>query len=181
MDHGIRYPLFHFVPPGMRGTALYPLQELGGRHPELHAAALRKYAEREDVLRRRVPPLRCGWGDVVHLSPVDPRKILEVLRLHRPGYAIGTAFWTIDAARLDPDLLTVYRYHPPSEGRGEGRVSFSPFVLDRLESLADVPATTIEYYRACLAKDTRPLLFEGVPHVLYRGSIDVGDAPCLAL
>jgi hypothetical protein len=181
MDHGLRYPLFHFVPSGMLGHTLYPLRELGSRHPETHAAAAQKYTGREDVLRRQVRPLGCGWGDVLHLSPVDPRKILGVLRQHRPGYSIGTAFWVIDASLLDPAQLAVYRYHLPVGGRGRGGVSFAPFALDRLGSLADLPATTIEYYRACLAQDTRPLLFEGVPHVFCRGSINVSAAPCLAL
>jgi hypothetical protein len=41
-----------------------------------------------------------------------------------------------------------------------------------MEAYRKVPSETIEYYKACKAKGERPLLFHGVPHILYKGTID---------
>src|SRR5687767_12191852 len=75
--------VYHLMSPGFAGEMLYPLAELRHRLPETYAAARAKYAGREWLLERPVPPLGCRWQDVVFLSPISPRLIYGAL--HRLG------------------------------------------------------------------------------------------------
>jgi hypothetical protein len=51
--------IYHLVPRQMHGHGLYPLNRLREVAPDLAQTAFEKYAGRESVLERRIPPLNC--------------------------------------------------------------------------------------------------------------------------
>ena len=67
--------LYHRVPDDMKGSILYPLNQLRNVYPSLYAAKAASYKNREAVMQARIPILDCLWNDVIHFSPVHPSKI----------------------------------------------------------------------------------------------------------
>ncbi len=47
---------------------------------------------------------------------------------------------------------------------------YSPEVTEKYSQL---PLETKKYYREKIQERKKPLLFHGVPHILYKGSLDV--------
>lgn len=155
----------------MVGSVLYPLNELRERDPDTFARACAKYAGREQVLKQGVPLLDCLWNDVLHLSPVHPVEFVEALE--SAGFTPDRRrFVEVDAAELEPTRTVLFlnstdREHRYDESQWK---SFDARVVPRH---ARLPQATRDYYAACAHDGTRPLLFAYVPHVLFRGSLDV--------
>ena len=163
--------LYHVRPDPLLGSALYPLNELRERHPEAFARARAKYEGREQVLEMRVPLLDCLWNDVLHLSPVHPAELVEALEAAGVT-ADRRRFLAIDAAELEPTLTVLFRNSTDREHRfDEGQWTW--FDAAAVGGLARLPQATRDYYGECARAGTRPFLFGYVPHVLYRGSLDV--------
>ena len=169
--------LYHRKSPHFRGSVLYPLNELREVAVDLYEQHHAKYAGREEILRQRVPPLNCLWNDVVHFSPVHPARVADLARAE--GLVWHEAEWfEIDpiAAGFTPANTAVFRY---ADTRVEGSIpdeEFEPFDIARLPRMADVPASTREYYRSVPPGTSRYFVFVGVPHVLHRGPVNVAAA-----
>jgi hypothetical protein len=170
-ESSVGVSVWHALPERMVGPTLHPLNELRGHDPGAYERARAKYGGREQVLTMRVPLLDCLWNDVLHLSPVHPRELVEALT------SVGLApdrrrFLAIDAAELDPTLTVLFLNSTGRECR------FDPdqwewLDVSSLERHARLPEATREYYRACARDGTRPRLFAHIPHVLFRGSLDL--------
>lgn len=167
--------LYHRVPEPMVGSVLYPLNELRERDPETWARQRAKYEGREQVLDMPVPLLDCLWNDVLHLSPVHPRELVASLEAagFRPE---GRRFLEVDAGRLDPERTVVFRNSTDREHRYDPDqwAWFQPALVAELAVLRD---QTRDYFVECAREGWRPLLFAYVPHVLFRGSLDVSGVP----
>ena len=163
--------LYHVRPDPLLGSVLYPLNELRDRHPDAFARARAKYEGREQVLNMRVPLLDCLWNDVLHLSPVHPAELVEALET-AGATADRRRFLEIDAARLEPTRTVVFLNSTDREHRfDEGQWAwFDPDVVGRIGRL---PQATRDYYGECAREGTRPFLFAHVPHILYRGSLEL--------
>lgn len=153
------------------GSGLHPLNELRERDPDTFARARAKYDGREQVLELSVPLLDCLWNDVLHLSPVHPAELVEALE--SAGFTPDRRrFLEIDDADLDPTRTVLFlnatdREHRFDESQWKW---FDPSIVSRH---ARLPQATRDYYAACARDGTRPFLFAYVPHVLFRGSLDV--------
>jgi len=167
--------VYHRVPSNLIGSVLYPLNELKRVHPEAAATHLKKYRGREALLNRRIPHLDCLWNDALHLSAVHPSKIksaLEEARHILPPYN----WFEIDAALLSPDRTVLWEYPESERARGDWTlddhevIPFDPGSLDRY---SEVNARTRRYY-ARFKPGERFLLFVGIAHVLFKGSVEVG-------
>ena len=62
--------IYHLVPRELRGTLLYPLNQLKSVFPDLAAQHFTKYYDRADLPSTPIPPLQCLWNDVLMFSPV---------------------------------------------------------------------------------------------------------------
>lgn len=169
--------LYHRVPAGMAGDTLYPLSALKGVHPKLAAAEAKKYESREQLMLFKLPILNCLWNDVLHLSPVDPRKIKRALieSGESPKELPSSRFFVIDPRRLDPKRAIHFRN---SKDTGDAydfpESDFAPFDPALYRELDDVSAEQRAYYKTTLDKKAeKPLLWSRTPHVLYRGNIPI--------
>ena len=170
--------LFHTVPNQMIGTVLYPLNELARVDRSAWERERAKYAGREQVLALRVPPLRCLWNDVLHLSPVHPADIVAELR------AVGleplrSRFFELDAAVLDAARTVVFLNRRERSSDEIDASQWLPFEPDALPALAGFNEASRRYYRECAETGTRPLLWGYLPHVFHRGALDIRDLPVL--
>lgn len=169
--------LYHIVPNHLVGTNLVSLNELRNISIAEYNKVVAKYKGREELMKVEIPPLKCLWNDVVFLTAVHP-SILARAYERAGGTLRKHAFYQIDARKLDRVKMTVILY----EDAPEAVRTFVPFYLQNLAQYAAMlPASTVEYYRQELKAGRRPLIFHRIPHILFKGSIDVSNAPIISL
>lgn len=162
----------------MKGDSLIPLNEMMSVDPELRAKYLEKYKGREEILERKIPLLDCLWNDVVQLLPLHPKKLFELQQQlgiveEIPDYR----YYQIDVSQLDPNKTVVYFKTAP----GEENVTVKWLADVNLDNLQDIPLATVEYYKS-MARTGEPVFnYQFVPHVVYRGTIDVSSTQVINL
>lgn len=164
--------LYHLVPAPLTGPDLMPLNRLRERHPDVYAKHARKYAGRGDLPEDPVPGLDCKWGDVLFLTAVEPATIRE---LHEEaGLELPPLRWfEIDPTALETDLLQIYWYRYTERHRKfdtDNWVAFEPCLTPLLRL---VPEATREHYRGAAQSGRRPFAFFRIPHVLFKGSLEL--------
>ena len=77
---------------------------------------------------------------------------------------------------IDPIILEPRRTAVMDQGFGKDEsLFFKKFDSGSLGEYATLPQRTIDYYREEKERGVSPLLWQYVPHILYRGEIDVRD------
>ncbi len=160
--------LYHFVPEHMRGTVLYPLSEMKQKFPELFNKQAAKYQEREEVKDTTIPGLG-GWNEVIHLSPIDPRKVMQALKDAGAPADFPWKAFRIDASTLDQSKMVIMVTHKNGDAYSK---DFLPFTEENYMQHTEVPEITKQHYREARAKGEQPFTYAGAPHVLYKGTID---------
>ena len=153
----------------MQGSILFPLNELKEIFPDVFAKAMKKYSWREKLLDQHIAPLDCLWNDVIHLSPVHPAKLKHAMQKAGRPMNFDWKFYEIDASLLDPTKTVVY-IGSPSDMIETDFFAFDP---NDLEKYSTVPEATKVYYKRIADRGERPLTFHLIPHILFRGSIDI--------
>lgn len=163
--------VYHRVPRKLQGNTLYPLNELKDYHHELYQIYIKKYEDREFVMRTPIPMLNCLWNDVLHCSPVHPEKIRDGL------FSVGgewrpTRWFTIDTQVMNfTSANTIYYF----SGQTPKDRKFESFDVERLSTMRDLPEETLVYYQRTFYEGKQPLLFAHIPHVLHLGQINIQD------
>lgn len=171
----IAYPpeagyVYHLVPANLRGSVLYPLSQLRSIYPDTAAAHAAKYHGREQAMEQWIQPLACRWNEVLQLSPVHP----SVLRaaLAESGHVRPLRRWfAIDAQHFSPSNTALYL--PSSRPNYERIIAYTPGCLNQYRSL---PEEQLSFYRQ-VPPGSPLMLFGGIPHILYRGSLDIAGVP----
>jgi hypothetical protein len=161
--------LYHICPPTMVGHEIVPLRQLKKLNKKLHDVAIAKYAEREKVAHTPIVALDCSWGDVVFLSAIHPTLLRRKLEENGVRKAPGRCF-KIDPKALDPERACVLTW---GDGYEEQYHAFSP---GEVEFYQEIPHATLRYYREECWEGRVPLMFGYVPHIVYRGSINIEHA-----
>lgn len=164
--------LYHLVPRRVVGSHLLPLNRLKGSHPALYEAYSRKYQGREHLLEQPVPGLECLWSDVLFLTAAQPSVIRE---LHEAaGFDVPPLRWfEVDPRALDASRLHIYWYLHSDPDLKEDPANWEPFRESLLPRLREVPEATREHYAEAARSGKRPLAFYRVPHLLYRGELEL--------
>ena len=174
----MRY-LYHAVLKNMIGSTLYPLNSLATIYPAIYETEVKKYAHRPHVSSRRIPVLQnCLWNDVVFLTAVDPGRTKETLEKIDNNKKPTWRYFKINPEHLDPHHATVYLFKDADAHKPLASNDFEAFNTETLQSYAVIPEPTKLYWRQYSPSTERPvrLLYMHIPHILYRGPIDVSDA-----
>lgn len=172
-ENTISFPVYHMVPDNMQGTILYPLNVLKKKYSGIYTDKTAKYQGREPVRERTIPFLNCLWNDVLFLCPVHPAKILKKLR--EIGYDYPRErFYKIDAGLLAHNNTVVLTY--PGNGIEPQYHKQSP---NSISGIDELPQITIEYFQECFNEKKRFMLFAYIPHVMYKGNIDISKVPIM--
>lgn len=166
--------LYHLVPQRVVGSRLLPLNQLRESHPELYEAYARKYQGREHLLTQPVPDLECLWSDVLFLTAVPPDAIRE---LHEEvGIEVPPLRWfEVDWRVLEASKLYVSWYlHSDPDSKGDP-ANWEPFQESLLPRLREVPAATRDHYSGAARSGRRPFAFFRIPHVLYKGGLELEE------
>jgi hypothetical protein len=165
--------LYHSTPKELAGKTLYPLNILKNKFPEVYAKEAAKYAGRERLMDLRIPYLNCKWGDVIFLSPVPPEDIKSALVKtgKKPGFKLS--YYKINPSRVNPKDTVIYLYSETNQASQLNLEDFIPYSPDELKGLTILPQATKDYYKAAIGKGVKPLLYHGIPHILYKGALDI--------
>lgn len=158
----------------MRGSTLYPLNQLKDTYPDLYTKAVAKYDDRPEVLQSRIPSLDCCWNDVLHLTGTEPAVLLKTLTDAGSGAKHLNRWYKIPISKLDISLLIVCTYAVDVKNAQEAR-RFTSFDESKMREYAILPPQTLEHYRESIIAGKRPLIFNRAPHILYKGPIDISD------
>jgi hypothetical protein len=155
----------------MVGTVLYPLNELKEREPEVWRREAAKYEGRDYVLEEPVPPLGCLWNDVLHLSTVHPAEVVAALEAVGLQPLRRRAF-RVDAGTLDPSRAVIFLNRRADVSDRIDESQWESFEPARVTALTTLTEPTRRYYRECVARGVRPLLYAYLPHVFFRGALE---------
>jgi hypothetical protein len=165
------------VPKNQHGTLLEPLNQFKLSKPELYQEKAQKYIGREHIIEHTIPILNCLWNDVLHLSPIAPKDLkAALLEAGMPDQEMR--FYEIGPTTLNQDQLVTFLYQEMNELH---EADFERFDTTKLSALSVVPEKTKKYYKEQYAKGEKPLRFLGIPHILYRGTIDVNKASVITV
>jgi len=168
------------VPKDQQGTILEPLNQLKKSQPELYAEKVKKYEGREHVMERTIPTLDCLWNDVLHLSTIPPSDLKAAL-LEAGMEDREFNFYQIDPSLLTPENTVTYLHQDIDRITVPDDSEFVPFNISGLPELSQIPETTKQYWKDQYAKGAKPLIFLGIPHILYRGTLDTTNLPIITV
>ncbi len=154
----------------MEGNILYPLNQLKTIYPMAYETHVKKYEGREYLLDVKIPILDCLWNDVLHMSPIHPKDLDEAWREY--GFEYELEFFEIDLKDLDRTKLAIYKYEKLRINRTD-KIEVTAFDEDYVLKNNKVRQVSKDYFKKCKEEGTDPLIFVGVPHILYKGEIDV--------
>lgn len=170
--------VYHIKLQEFQGNTLYSLNELE-TFPEYKTLALKaakKYEGREELRKQKILPFNCLWNDVVFTSIVHPDRILKALR--DAGYSpIPVQFFEIPIEALKFKKIVIWKC-PTEEWTPSSKTTpdqYHEYSLDIFEKLQEVPQETEDYYKKCLLKGEKPLLFKGLPHLFIHDSLDISS------
>ncbi len=170
--------LYHFVPNGMIGTILYPMNILKDVYPELYQKQVKKYEGREELLGKQILPLDCLWNDVLHFVALHPKEVF--VQWEKLGLKLGHfACYQIEPHQLDSSKAIVYK--PSGKKEHVSEKNSALYDPNTLEQYSYLPDATIEYYRETITRGQKPLSYKFVPHILYKGTLDISDAKIIEI
>lgn len=162
--------LYHFVPDNQYGKVIYPLNELKHKLPDVYRKQSAKYAnlKEKDV---KIPGFGY-WNDCVNLMPVNP--ILVKRELEEFGHTTNWSweFYLIDTSSLVQSNLIIMI---SDDGVDASKRTFIPFSKENFEKYCHIGEPTRYRYKIAKEMGEQPNTFAGIPHVLYKGSIDTSN------
>jgi hypothetical protein len=159
--------LYHMIEPTMRGTILYPLNQLERVHPDIHHTIIKRYEGRTHVMNQRISALdHCLWNDVVFFMAVHPVHLKEAMAAC--GFALRPfRYFVFESGLLDCARLAVITKMSPNPLTSE---AFDPA---RLAEYQRIPEETLAYWRRMKQEGReKPFLFNHIPHIVYKGVLD---------
>ena len=171
--------LYHIMPKDMKGNLLYPLNELKNKYPKIYKEQIKKYKNREQLLKVKIPILNCLWNDVVHLTAVNPKKISKALEKAGSKYIKGKWLWfKINPNKLikEKAIIFIYKNRKKEKERRNDRDNFTEFNIPNLSKYNKISRHTLGYYKREIKEGRKPLIFHLVSHILYKGAINIKKA-----
>lgn len=170
--------IYHGIPEPMEGNVLKPLNRLKYEHPDRYAQHVAKYADREELLHRKIPLLNCLWNDVLQFLPIHPEKVFrQQLELGLISKIPAYRFFEIDTRDIDRKRTVVYFKNGPM------RDDFEVKWLDEvnLADLQDIPSETVQYYKSLINSGELPFNYQFIPHILYLGNVNISGTKIITL
>lgn len=169
--------LYHLVPKNLEGNILYPLNILKEKMPHIYESHFGKYVGREHITQRTIPRLNCLWNDVLHFSAVPPVEVKKALADAGYDKEFTATYYEIDPKVLSPQDTIVYIYSHGGTTDEPREEDFVPYNPERIGDISVLPQAAKDYYKQTVSSGKKPLFYHLVPHILYKGSLDVSNTP----
>lgn len=175
--------LYHRVPQDLEGTILYPLNTLKEKYPKLYEKKTEKYVGREFIMQKRIPLLNCLWNDVLHLTAVHPQEIRQALIEAGKKDILPMSFFQINPHSLKKEKTIIYLYlHDYVSKKGEIQAeNFTSYDPENIAQYTLLPQETKDYYKEAVSKGDKVFLFHKVPHIFYKGTLDIAKMPIITV
>ena len=165
--------IYHRVSKNLKGNILYPLNILKEIYPEIYEQEFKKYTGRESLTLHRIPILNCLWNDVLHFSAVDPNDIKQA-RIEAGGDPDFTmTCFEVEPEILDPENSIVYLYAQVNVKDKLDKDNFIQYRPEETVKYSSLPQATKDYYKEMIAIGKPTLLYHRIPHILYKGTLDI--------
>jgi hypothetical protein len=177
---------YHHVPKNLQGTTLYPLSVLKSKIPEIYESEISKYDGRKYVTQQRIPLLRdCLWNEVIFMTTVNPQELFDARAEAGWGKIPPQKYFRIDPSTLDQEKLAVslFKVKELNAKSGVKADDFVKYSQDDIDKYAILPQATKNYYRY-EHEHGQPkirLFYRYVPHILYKGEIDISNAEIITI
>ena len=169
---------YHGAPKQMVGHKLVPLNQMRDTHPDLYALHRAKYKRREEVLERQIPLLDCLWNDVIQFLPLHPSKIFKLqLELGLISELPSYKFFEINTSLFDSNKAVVFFKSAP----GEENIEVKWLKDVDLTAIQEIPQATVDYYKTLAGTGELPFNYQFIPHIVYKGSIDVSKMQIISI
>ncbi len=165
----------------MKGNILYPLNSLKKIYPEIFVKHFSKYKGREIITKHRIPFLNCLWNDVLHFSAVNPKDIKQALIEAGRDADFTWKCYQVDPEILSPENSIVYLYEHADAGGKLAENNFTPFDPNDTVKYSQMPLAAKDYYKEMISMGKPVLLFHRIPHILYKGNLDISDLKIITL
>lgn len=132
-----------------------------------------KYAGREQIMQQKIPILDSLWNDALHFCAVHPSQIKKALLESGCTTEFDLEFFEVDPNLLNPENTVVYLYGHNKEDDKFKEENFAKYNPNDIARYSVMPDETKEYYRKTFEQNQNPLLFHRVPHILFKGSLDI--------
>jgi hypothetical protein len=170
--------VYHGAPEQMVGRELIPLNQMRDTHPELYALHRAKYEGREEILERQIPLLDCLWNDVLQFLPLHPAKVFKLqVELGLIPKVPSYKFFEIDPSLFDSEKAVIFFKSAP----GEENVEVKWFKDVDLAAIQEIPQATVDYYKTLVGSGELPFNYQFIPHIVYKGSIDVSKTQIISI
>lgn len=162
--------LYHFVPQSQVGNIIYPLNQLKSVNPGIYESQSAKYKNQKekDV---EIPDFGY-WNDCINLMPVSPDLVKKELEKFGHDTNWSWRFYKIDSKNLDNSKLI---FMVPTDGEDTMKREFLKFNEENFNKYAHIGDVTRFRFQQAKDNDEQPNTFAGIPHVLYRGTIDTSE------
>lgn len=173
--------LYHSVPKNLQGNILYPLNALKEKHPDIYEQQVSKYVGREHITKQRIPILDCLWNDVLHFSAVNPKEVKQALAEAGRNPDFKMSYYQVDPKLIEPKNAIVYLYTHTDNKDKMNEENFASYNPDEVAKFSSMPQATKDYYKEMIDKGERPLLYHRIPHIPYKGTLDITDLPIISV
>lgn len=168
----MKHYLYHRVPKNLTGNILYPLNQLKDKYPILYDEHVSKYEGRESLKKREIPVLNCLWNDVLHFGAVHPQEIFDELKKYdKKEYT--AKYYKIPPELLEKENTIVYLYKYKELEEKVNPQDFVEYDFNKIDLYSNLPQGTKDYYKESYNDGGSPLLWHKVPHILYKGTVEV--------
>ncbi len=164
------------VPRNMKGEFLYPLNKMKKIYPEIYKEDI----GRERIMQIKIPYLNCKWNDCIHLTSVNPKKIVKALMEAGSPPIKDMKWFKINPSILEGKKLIEYIYLEDVKKRNSPE-GFKRYENKDLKEYSKMPKGTKIYYKNKFESKEKPLLFHLIPHILYKDKIPINKMEIINL
>ena len=136
---------------------------------------------KKHLLKHQIPILGCLWNDVLHFSAVHPGEIKKSLIEAGDKKEFKLRYFQVDPKLLKSESTIVYLYAHADVRDKLNEVNFVSYAPDEAAKYSSMPQATKDYYKETIEKGGRPLLYHRIPHILYKGNLDITDLPVISI
>lgn len=167
--------LYHRVPREIVGSVLYPLNDLKRIYPDMAGCHLKKYESRLELTKQTIPTKGWLWNDVIHFSPVHPEKVVSALVSSGFSRSEKSTWYELDPRDFNFNRKNsiVFLHNKQKAGCALEETEFEEYDISRIALYSEVPEATYQYFEDSIKRGVNPLMFGGIPHVLYRGTVNI--------
>lgn len=172
--------VYHFKPKGMSSNRLFPLNRLKDIYPAAYEEHIKKYKGREHLLKEEIEPLGCLWNDVLHLSPINPQRVIDSWRaeamLQYSGFSGGIEVYKIPIDYLEESTTACYQsYNFDFQCYNPDLDKIWQFEKSSFVEQKDVHPNQLEIWKADMKSGRRLFWYSHTQHILAQQEIDISS------